>query len=528
VKRKFDDGGHDEEEPNKIARYDRNEDMESENDERYHGQIDSRQEEILEYVESKDGGEYPQEEVYDATFLKKLLLRFEKAITANAEQRTKFAAEPMKFLDSEEELDASIKALSMLTQTNLYGDIIKSGSLESLAALLAHENSDIIHSAIKILGELTDVDAVADQASIEELANALLHKKVIQAIGGFLTSLEEEEEGNRLESDHVFDTLDLIENLCGIEGVAEQIFSEPTILHWLFRRISNQDKPLAWSKKHSAELLFQLVLEVPNVIDKTVSDDNNGIDILLQEAAIFRYTDPDKNSEEEEFAENVFNILCILARDPRLKTSFLEAEGVELMIILVRDSKWARSRALNVLDDSLKGYTSGPVAGRIVEAAGLKPLFGVLNKNDEKVLARIVSIAASMLRWLEIDSPDRIRTVGKLTENNNQRVKKLVAFRETVSTRIRKVKIEIDEEKRVLREQDVDNDEMLEAETEWEVRLADSGIEMLQSIDVIFAWLLVEDSSLEPVISNLLIETGQSLDEIKTTLRGMFGGIFIV
>jgi len=34
--------------------------------------------------------------------------------------------------------------------------------------------------------------------------------------------------------------------------------------------------------------------------------------------------------------ENIFNCLCSLLAEPEMKTAFLEAEGVELMVILMK------------------------------------------------------------------------------------------------------------------------------------------------------------------------------------------------
>jgi len=37
-----------------------------------------------------------------------------------------------------------------------------------------------------------------------------------------------------------------------------------------------------------------------------------------------------------EFMENIFNCLCSLLAEPEMKKAFLEAEGVELMVILMK------------------------------------------------------------------------------------------------------------------------------------------------------------------------------------------------
>lgn len=53
----------------------------------------------------------------------------------------------------------------------------------------------------------------------------------------------------------------------------------------------------------------------------------------------YRKKDPE-DSEEVEFMENIFNCLCSILAEPEMKAAFLEAEGVELMVIMM---KWVVS-----------------------------------------------------------------------------------------------------------------------------------------------------------------------------------------
>lgn len=49
----------------------------------------------------------------------------------------------------------------------------------------------------------------------------------------------------------------------------------------------------------------------------------------------YRVKDPG-DGEEVEFMEDVFNILCTILAQPDMKRKFLEAEGVELMVIMMK------------------------------------------------------------------------------------------------------------------------------------------------------------------------------------------------
>lgn len=55
--------------------------------------------------------------------------------------------------------------------------------------------------------------------------------------------------------------------------------------------------------------------------------------ILLFQA--YKRKDPG-DEDETEMVENFFNALCSMLNEPEIKQQFLEAEGVELMLIMLR------------------------------------------------------------------------------------------------------------------------------------------------------------------------------------------------
>jgi beta-catenin-like protein 1 len=65
-----------------------------------------------------------------------------------------------RFIDSEADLDAAIKALLPLAQVPkvAYPLLVSSGQLEVLVGLLSHENADIALDIIELIHELTDED----------------------------------------------------------------------------------------------------------------------------------------------------------------------------------------------------------------------------------------------------------------------------------------------------------------------------------------------------------------------------------
>lgn len=77
--------------------------------------------------------------------------------------------------------------------------------------------------------------------------------------------------------------------------------------------------------------------------------------------------------------ENLFNTLCSALAEPEAKDAFDVAEGVELMVLIMKEKKLAKTRAIKVLDyacqtDSDEGKRC---CEKLVEVLGLKTLFAV-------------------------------------------------------------------------------------------------------------------------------------------------------
>lgn len=115
----------------------------------------------------------------------------------------------------------------------------------------------------------------------------------------------------------------------------------------------------------------------------------------------YRKRDP-ASGDETEFLENLFDILCSCLSSPLpstsspststpslpppistphpVKTSFLENEGIELMLLLLKSThQIAKTRALKCLAHALSGLRKGneELSERFVECLGLKTLFAI-------------------------------------------------------------------------------------------------------------------------------------------------------
>lgn len=106
----------------------------------------------------------------------------------------------------------------------------------------------------------------------------------------------------------------------------------------------------------------------------------DGVEAFLQLLSAYRKRDPAKGTEEEEFFENIFDGVTCIADEVEGKEKFLEAEGVELCLIMVKEGKMSRPRALRLLDHVLGGPAGGPCCERLVEAGGLKATFTAFMK----------------------------------------------------------------------------------------------------------------------------------------------------
>ena len=87
-----------------------------------------------------------------------------------------------------------------------------------------------------------------------------------------------------------------------------------------------------------------------------------------------------RGTEEEEYMENVFDSVTCCLDDTDGKIKFLEAEGIELCLIMLREGKMSKPRALRLLDHALGGLEGGPCCQKLVEAAGLKAIFTAFMK----------------------------------------------------------------------------------------------------------------------------------------------------
>ncbi|CAO3617421.1 unnamed protein product [Mucor hiemalis] len=523
----------DDEDMEDMERY-REEDAEFEDEEGrfFGGGLTNEQSSILDLVDEYDVDET---EALTATNVKKMILKFEKAINKNQEMRVRYADQPEKFMESEADLDEEIKNLLSLTEApQMYPEFVKLGSVTSLMSLLSHENTDIAIDTIDLINELTDEDVGAsssedDLERSEEVQNAIhtfvaamMENELLQLLVQNLARLDEKEETDR---QGVFKILGIFENILSLDPkYAEDIALKTDVLPWLLKRL--QSKGFDANIAYTSEILSILLQDNRDIRLKVGELD--GIDILLR--ALSAYRKKDAGSEDEsEMVENLFNSMCSLLNENENRVRFLEAEGIELMVIMLKEKTLARIRAVKVLNYTLNGEEGGRLRSiRFVDASGLKALFPLFMGKGNKKLKKshqsafiesedeehISCIILSLLKHLTQEDVQRMRLILKFTEDDHEKVDRLIDLREQYEKKDEAVKQELEDAKAVLDEEDYE-----EYQADFYDRRLAAGLFTLQRICLLIAALSEESRGIREKATMLLKRKGQDMLSVFKTIE---------
>jgi len=294
------------------------------------------------------------------------------------------------------------------------------------------------------------------------------------------------------------------------------------LLPWLLKRLQARESPISQNKQYVGEVLAILLqssvvnrkhfINLPNM---------DGVDILLQLLSPYRKLDPAKGGEEEELLENIFDAVTCLVGETEGKVRFVEAEGVELALIMLREGKMSKPRALRLLDHAMAGEGGVVVCERFVEALGLKTLFGMfMKKQDRQTMEHILGIFASLLRTLPAESPARIRALAKFVEKEYEKIEKLISLREGYTARVKEVERGIEMQKK-----EVDEEEWEDYEAEWFGKRLEGGLFCLQLVDLVVAWLCAEDDGARGKVQEELGKSGVGINVVRETLKEQLGGL---
>ena len=369
-------------------------------------------------------------EALDSGGVKRMLLNFEKKVLRNQEMRIKFPDLPEKFMESEIELNEEVQKLHVIaTVPEHYAILSELNVVETLVGLLSHDNSDIAIAVIDLLQEMTDVDALND--SEEEamgLMDALLNQQLIAVL---VQNLERLDEKVREESDGVHNALAIIENMTEFKSAEVcSCAGEQGLLPWLLKRI--RLRPYDANKLYATEILA--ILLQGNETNQRLLGEKEGIDVLLQALAYYKRREPG-SLDEVEMLENLFDCLCSALMFTPNRERFLKGEGLQLMILMLREKSQSHRSALKVLNHAMCGAEGVENCTKFVEVYGLRSLFPLFMKNPKRSRKgvggspqeyeeHVCAIMASLFR--NVEGNGRERLIGKFVENDHEKVDRLM------------------------------------------------------------------------------------------------------
>ncbi|TFK43491.1 Catenin-beta-like protein [Crucibulum laeve] len=497
------------------------------------GGLTSEQKEILNIFDNAVGdGAQDEPDQLSVAAVRRMLLRFERAVNKNQDQRSKYPDDPSKFIDSEADLDSSIKSLLPLSQASVlaYPELIKSGAVSLLIGLLTHDNIDIVIDVVELIRELTDEDVgneLADEETEEGTEEALriliqgfAENSILELLVDNLSRMNEAEESDR---QGIFHILGIFENILGFNpDFSIPLVAKTSFLPWLLNRI--QAKEHEENRGYAAEILSILLQD--NTENRMQFGKYDGVEIALKVLSQYRRKDP-VDADETEFMENVFDALCSALSEPPIKDLFLTAEGPDLMVLMMKEKLQSKSRSIKTLDYAMSGTAGSAICEAFIEALGLKTLFSAFMAKPGKRqkanaatpasedTAHILGIISSLLSNLASDSMGRIRLLTKFVEGNYEKVDKLLEIRDNARTRLKSTEAEIEAEKQEL----IAEEEDITEEEAWYLRRLDGGLFTLQTVDYILAWIIMEDDGIRAHALQMLNRKSQGIRDIVYTLR---------
>ena len=435
-------------------------------------------------------------------------------------------------MESEADLDAAINALLPLAASpEFYGIMVDVDAVGPLLTLLTHENTDIVTDTIQLLQELTDEDVVPEDgeeasAGMQRFLQSLIDNGLLDLLAQNVDRLKQETSTE--DARGIFGVLSILENVLSFNPlVAEQIVSNTTLLHWMLQKLGQ--KAFDANKQYVSELVAILMKSgsmeaVTKVHTAFLSAD--GMEVLLKCLAAFKRKDP-KDVDEQEMMENAFDALCsLLSNSPDAKEAFVQAEGVELMILMLKEKQLSRILALKTLAFAMSGLSkvgNMSVADRFIEGMGLKHVFASFMKKYSKKLKKeypksfkdaqedehCLTILSSLFRHVSESGPE-FRLQRLLQRFNDEELHQLVHMHSEYYDRLKRA------------EKQMAGDE--EDEDERYMNRLDQGLFTLQMVDLVLGDVLVGcGAELVPETAKkalaVMTEKERSLDEVAAILR---------
>ncbi|KAJ3112962.1 hypothetical protein HK098_007870, partial [Nowakowskiella sp. JEL0407] len=250
-----------------------------------------------------------------------------------------------------------------------------------------------------------------------------------------------------------------------------------------------------------------------------------GMDVLLMVIAQYKKKDP-KEPDEIEMMENFFDCCCSCLLEPELKVKFLDGEGLELMLLLLKNKRMSRMRAMKVIDHALLGPSGKQNCAKLVDLLGLKTLFANFMKKGFKSYKKEYPefseskdeehILSSILSLLKNATPDILpRLYAKFTEDSYEKVDRLIELYIQYTNKLNSF-----DEARELVKLSRQEDEEDEDEDEIYMDRLDNGLFLLQLVNLIILFLCGSEDEWD--------ERGLVLNRIKILLEVNGGSLEFV
>lgn len=229
--------------------------------------------------------------------------------------------------------------------------------------------------------------------------------------------------------------------------------------------------------------------------------------------------------------ENLFNCLCSCLMTSQNRSKFLKGEGLQLMNLMLREKKLSRNCSIKVLNHAMTGAEGSDNCQKFVDILGLRTVFPLFMKTPKASRAgpppaeleeHIASIIAGMLR--NCLATQRQRLLNKFTENDHEKVERLLELHFKYLDRVRAVDDQIEREKTKLKYEGEEIDDDLE--DSYYLRRLEAGLFTLQLLDYVMLEICATGpSSIKGRVMQILNMRGVSVKSIRSIMREYAGNI---
>ena len=476
----------------------------------------------------------------DVLAVRRAVTQLSRRLKENVEARARFAAEPSRFAESEVELHAELQRLRALAAApELYPELVRLGAAPLLLQLLAHENAYVAAECAEALRELTEGDPEAETAEAaaggQALAGALLDEGLLPLL---LSTLQRLDEAQAEEQAAAHSLLAVLENVCEASPeLRARLLEHAPLLTALLSRVKGRKggaKEVGENRAYAAELLAVLLAGTGSAADAAREQlgDSGGVDVLLRAIAPFKAKKCEAGGGEDaeaDFLDSCFDCLCAALMLPANQAAFLEGEGVELMLLIVRAKGAGKTGALKALDFAL---TRCPAAAeRLVDAGGLGAVFAAFSGRSLGACRRLrgaeaareeelrsVSLVAQLFAQLPLGDERRSRLAAKFVEAGHEKVDRLAELWVAWARRLRAAEADLPPAE--------EGDDEGDAEAERYAARLEGGLFTLQHLAAALAelWAHGHPGVNQRALSALRVG-GCELADVRTVLREAAAGL---